>query len=301
MDYRLGNLKLKTRVFLAPMLEPNDIAFRLLCKRAGCGLTWTGMTSALSKAKIDLDDKPILQLFGNSSRGIKSFMKEYDSRVSGWDFNLGCPSKLSKRLKHGACLNDLKVIEDILRVMRSCTRKPLTVKIRKSDLAFDILRICEEVGVSAICIHARTLSQGYSGEVDYDFALKIKEKASMPVIFSGVSNLNDVEKILRDFDFVMIGREAIGRPGIFLGLENKSGQLLKNGTRTNTDEHGLKGDEVGFGEYLKLAKKYGLYFRQVKYQAMNFTKGLADGKKLRGDLVGAKTTEDIENIMGRKE
>ena len=285
MDYRLGNLKLKARVFLAPMLEPNDIAFRLLCRRAGCGLTWTGMTSALSKAKLDLDDKPVLQLFGNSSRGIKSFMKEYDSRVSGWDFNLGCPSKLSKKLKHGACLNDLEVIEDILRVMRSCTRKPLTVKIRKSDLAFDILRICEEVGVSAVCIHARTLSQGYSGEVDYDFALKIKEKASMPVIFSGVSNLNDVEKILRDFDFVMIGRKAIGNPLVFQLLGNK--------------KKGIGNKDVGFKEYLELAKKYGLYFRQVKYQAMNFTKGLADGKKLRGDLVGAKTLEDVENIMGR--
>ena len=123
------------------------------------------------------------------------------------------------------------------------------------------------------------------GEVDYDFALKIKEKTSIPVIFSGVSNLNDVEKILRDFDFVMIGRKAIGNPLVFQLLGNK--------------KKGIGNKDVGFKEYLELAKKYGLYFRQVKYQAMNFTKGLADGKKLRGDLVGAKTLEDVENIMGR--
>jgi tRNA-dihydrouridine synthase len=101
------------------MLEPNDIAFRLLCKRAGAGLTYTGMVSPLSKQKLDLDDKPGLQLFGNSARGIRSFMKRYDSKVSLWDFNLGCPSKLSKRLGHGAFMHgDIGAIEDILKVMR---------------------------------------------------------------------------------------------------------------------------------------------------------------------------------------
>ncbi|NPE26839.1 tRNA-dihydrouridine synthase family protein [Methanococcoides sp. SA1] len=270
--YELGNLELKNRIFLAPMLEPNDIAFRLLCKKAGCGLTWTGMTSPLSKQKLDLDDKPILQLFGNSSKGIEEFMKKYDDKVSGWDFNLGCPSKLSRRLKHGACLDDLGVIKDIVRTMRENTKKPLTVKIRKSDYAFDVLRITEEAKVDAICIHPRTLAQGYSGEVDYDFALELKKKSGIPVIFSGVSKLEDVEKILKDFDFVMIGRKAIGNPGVF-------------------------GKKIGLDEYLELAKEYGLYFRQVKYQAMNFTKGLRGGKELRMRLIECKSVEEIEEIM----
>jgi len=307
---KIGNLKLKSRVLLAPMLEPNDVAFRLLCLKAGCGLTWTGMTSPLSKARLCLDDKPMLQLFGNSSRGIASFMKKYDSKVSGWDFNLGCPSKLSKRLGHGACLSDLKVIEDILETMRKNSEKPLTVKIRKSDYAFEILKIAEEVGVDAICVHARTIGQGYSGEVDYDWALEIKKRTRLPVIFSGVSSLDEVEKILEDFDFVMIGRLAIGRPGIF-GEVDESGKLQKNNPRIDanvrelgrkenlttdsTDEHG-QGNL--FGEYLELAKKYGLFFRQVKYQAMNFTKGIVGGKELRMALVGAKSVGDVERIMG---
>jgi tRNA-dihydrouridine synthase B len=274
MECRIGNLELKSRVFLAPMLEPNDVAFRLLCKRAGCGLTWTGMTSALSRKKLDLDDRPMLQLFGNSSKGIESFMRRYDSEVRGWDFNLGCPSKLSKRLGHGACLSDVIVIREILEVMRSCTDKPLTVKIRKSDLAFDILRICEEVGVDAICIHARTVSQGYSGDVDYEFALKVKKRSGIPVIFSGVSRFECVDKILKDFDFVMLGRLAIGHPEVF----------------------GDKGD-VSFGKYLELARKFGLFFRQIKYQAMNFSKGLVGGKRLRMALIEARDVEDVERIM----
>jgi len=275
MEYKIGKLKLKSRVLLAPMLEPNDIAFRLLCSRAGCGLTWTGMTSALSRAKLNLDDQPVLQLFGNSSRGIASFMKRYDSEVSGWDFNLGCPSKLSKRLGHGACLNDLGVIREILVCMRGNTERPLTVKIRKSDIAFDILKICEDVGVDGVCVHARTLGQGYSGEVDYNFALEVKKAVGIPVIFSGVFRLDEVDSILEDFDFVMLGRLAIGNPGIF----------------------SEDGKRVGFGEYLKLARKYGLYFRQIKYQAMNFTKGLVGGKELRMRLIRAKCVEDVERIM----
>jgi len=214
-----------------------------------------------------------LQLFGNSVRGIRNFMKKYDSKVSGWDFNLGCPSKLSRKLGHGAALSDLKVIEDILGVMRDSTEKPVTIKIRKSDIAFDIVRIAEEVGVDAVCVHARTLNQGYSGEVDYDFALEVKRRAGVPVIFSGILDVDRIENILEDFDFVMIGRAAIGNPGVF------------------------GGKCVGFGEYLKLAKRYKLFFRQIKYQAMNFTKGLNEGKRLRMELIGAKSFEDLEGIM----
>lgn len=290
---KIRNLKLKSRVFLAPMLEPNDIAFRLLCKRAGCRLTWTGMVSPLSKQKLHLDDKPVLQLFGNSVKGISSFMRKYDSKVSGWDFNLGCPSKLSRRLKHGACLSDLGAIREILGVMRKNTEKFLSVKIRKSEIAYEILKIAEEVGVDAIIIHARTLSQGYSGEVDYEFALRLKKRASIPVIFSGVSRLDDVEKILEDFDFVMIGRKAIGNPGAFL-RRGEEGRGLERISKS------VDFDDVSFGEYLKLAKKYGLYFRQIKYQAMNFTKGVKGGKRLRESLIGAKNFQDIERIMVKK-
>jgi tRNA-dihydrouridine synthase B len=64
----LKDLKLKNKIFLSPMEEINDIAFRLICKKAGCGLTYTGMITPLSKKKIYLDDKPALQLFCTSTK-----------------------------------------------------------------------------------------------------------------------------------------------------------------------------------------------------------------------------------------
>ena len=116
-------LKCKNKIFLAPMEEVNDVAFRLLCKKVGAGLTFTGMTHPQSQQKIFLDDKPILQLFCTTTKGIKEFMKKYDSRVSGWDFNLGCPAKIARKHGFGSFLsNDLETIENILKTMRENTK-----------------------------------------------------------------------------------------------------------------------------------------------------------------------------------
>jgi tRNA-dihydrouridine synthase len=181
----------------------------------------------------------------------------------------------------------LDSIRDILEVMRANTKKPVTIKIRKSSEAVEIVKMAERIGIDAVCIHARTIAQGYSGEVDYDFALEIKKAVSIPIIFSGVSDLDDIDSILEDFDFVMIGRLSIGRPEVFSGLVGSRGVGVSD----------TKSTDVGFGEYLKLAEKYGLFFRQIKYQAMNFTKGVDGGKGLRMALIGAKRESEILEIM----
>jgi tRNA-dihydrouridine synthase len=277
MEYKIGSLKLKNRFLLAPMLEPNDIVFRLLCKKAGCALTYTGMISPLSKKDIILDDKPGVQIFGNSEKGIKAFMKKHDKNVSLWDFNLGCPSKLAKKLQHGAFMSEeVLTIKKILKEMRESTKKPITIKMRKSRNTYEIAKISQEY-VDAIGIHPRTISQGFSGKPDYDFALNLKKIVSVPVIYSGDVNEKNAKEILKDFDFVFIGREAIGNPNIFSKLTNKK-------------------IKYNFNDYLKLAKKYKLPFRQIKMQAMWFTKGLKNAKEMRRQLIKMKTVEEINNI-----
>ncbi|MBT3397547.1 tRNA-dihydrouridine synthase family protein [archaeon] len=278
MEDKIGNLKLKNRFILAPMLEPNDIAFRILCKKSGAALTYTGMTSPLSKQKLQLQDKPAMQLFGNSEKGIKEFMKKYDKKVSLWDFNLGCPSKLSKRLCHGAFMHDdLETIEKILKIMRESTKKPITIKLRKSKNAIKIAKLAEKY-VDAIGIHPRTFKQGYSGEPDLAFAKKLKKSSKVPIIYSGNVDEKNAKELLKTFDFVMVGREAIGDPRIFARLLGKD----------------LR---AGFKDYLKLAIKHKLFFRQIKYQAMNFTKGIEGAKKLRLKLIGAKNVRDISGAI----
>ncbi len=280
MNFKIGNLTPKNRIFLAPMQEINDIAFRLLCKKAGCGMTYTGLTNPLSKQKIYLDDSPALQLFCTSTKGVKDFIVLHDKEVSLWDFNLGCPSKLAKKHGFGCYLTDLKKIEEILKTIRKNTKKPFTIKIRKSSFAHELLKLAEKY-CDGISVHPRTPSQGYSGLPDLDFALFIKSNTNLPVIYSGNVNENNISDLLKKFDFVMIGREAIGRPEIFAGITN-----------TKPDFN----ISLKFMEYLKIAKSYNLPFRQLKFQAMNFTKGLNHSKELRLKIFKIKNLEELKKL-----
>jgi tRNA-dihydrouridine synthase len=206
---------------------------------------------------------------------MKEFIKKHDGNVSGWDFNLGCPSRLSKKLSHGAFMHkDFENIRDILKTIRASTKKPVMVKLRKSPQALKIAKIAEE-HCDAVGIHARTSQEGYSGIADYNFALKLKDSIKIPVIYSGNVSEENIEKILKDFDYVFIGRASIGNPNIF-------SKILKN--KKNSE----------FSDYLKLAKKYDLHFRQIKYQAMLFTKGNSKAKELRRKIISAKCIADLE-------
>jgi tRNA-dihydrouridine synthase len=264
------------------MAEVNDIAFRILCKKAGAGLVYTGMINPLSQKdySAELEDKPAIQLFCKDSRGIEEFIKKYNSKASLWDFNLGCPAKTAREHGFGCYLHEnLEEIKRILQIIRSSTKKSVTIKLRKSKNTLKIIKLAEKGKYcDAIAIHARTASQGYSGMPDEKFAEQIKKRTSLPIIYSGNVNLQNANELLKKFDYVMIGRAAIGNPNIFAKLTGK---------KVSFD----------FFDYLELAKKYKLQWRQIKTQAMNFTKGRENAKSLRERLVHAKTLKEIKIIM----
>ncbi len=271
-------LPFKNKYLLAPMAEINDIAFRILCKKAGCGLTYTGMIHPQTQQKTNLKDCPALQLFCTDTKGIKNFIKKYDSKVYLWDFNLGCPAKNAKKHGFGSFLHeDLESIKKIIKIIKQSTKKSVTIKIRKSNYTIKIIKEIEKY-CDAISIHPRTQKQGYSGKPDLDFAKQIKKITELPVIYSGNINEKNANQLLKTFDAVMIGREAIGNPNIFAKLTNKEIQFT-------------------FKDYLKLAEKYNLPFRQIKFQAMNFTKNAKNAKKIRLKIFGCKSLEQLKELM----
>ena len=172
---------------------------------------------------------------------------------------------------------NIKIIKKIFKIIKKSTKKPITIKLRKSPETIKIAKEVEKY-IDAITIHPRTISQGYSGKPDYKFALKLKNEIKKPIIYSGDVNEKNAKEILKDFDFVLIGRSAIGNPNIFSRLTNKK-------------------TTINFKNYLDLAKKYKIYFRQIKYQALNFTKGAKNAKKIRKNLAQVKNTEEIEKIL----
>jgi tRNA-dihydrouridine synthase len=230
----------------------------------------------LSPKDLILKDKPVLQIFANETRGIKEFMKKYNKKVSGWDFNLGCPATTAKKHKFGAYLTDVSMTEKIVKIMRENTKKPLSIKIRKSPLADKHLKIAEKY-CDLIAVHPRTKEQGYSGEPDINWAKEFKKKSNIPIIYSGNVNEKNYKDFLKIFDYVMIGREAIGHPEIFAKITKKKFKR-------------------SYKDYLKLAMKYGVPYRVMKFQAMQFTKGLRDSKKKRLEIYETKNLEELKEF-----
>jgi len=274
----IANLKIKNRIFLAPMEEINDAPFRILCKNAGAGLTYTGMIHPQSQQKIYLEDKPALQLFCTTAKGIRDFIKKYNSQVSLWDFNLGCSAKTARKHGFGSfLLKDLPVIGEILKTMKESTEKPITIKIRKSKNAFKILKLAEKY-CDAVCVHPRTQEQGYGGEADIRFAEEIRKRTKLPVIYSGdIDSITTAKKLLKRFDYVMVGRKAIGNPNFFSDCRTK----------------------FNFKDYLALAEIYSLPFSQLKFQAMNFTKGKENAVELRLEIFKIKNIKELREFVNK--
>jgi len=283
---KIGNLLLSNRVFLAPMHQINDIPFRVLCKRAGAGLVYTGLINPQNREKLLLKDKPALQLACNSTKGIPEFIKKYDRVISLYDFNLGCPSPHAKSSKVGYFMTSkFKAIEDILKTIKNNTKKPITIKIRKmpEENLRKIIKIAEKY-CQAIAVHPRTQQQGYSGEPDIEFAKKVKNLTKLPIIYSGnIRSKDGAEKMLEEFDFIMVGRASLGNPHIF------------------SDILDLRKKKSGFNDWLRIAKKNKLDlkkdFKQIKFQALNFTRDFPGSAKVRKRISEAKTTKEILKII----
>jgi tRNA-dihydrouridine synthase len=287
---KLKNLKLKNRIFLAPMHQVNDMAFRMLAKKAGASLTYTGLLNPQTKEKLFFQDKPAVQFACNNIQGIIDFIKKHDKKISLYDFNLGCPSPHAKQSKIGYfMINNIKAIKEILKTIRQTqkeikSKNPLTIKIRKmpeQDL-IPILKLAEKY-CDAISIHPRTQSQGYSGIPDISFAKQVKKMTKLPLIYSGnIQTKQEAQQMLNEFDFIMIGRASIGNPSIFSDILEKK---IKR--------------RINFWDWLKLSKKLNrnLYTSQIKFQAINFTRGFEGAPNIRNKLSLAKTENEIIKIM----
>ena len=279
--YRIGNLRLKNPYFLAPMAGINDIAFRILCKKAGAGMVYTGMINPLTKKELGLADKPAVQLFSSDERGIAEFIKKNEKNALLFDFNLGCPARTAEKRGFGSFFKgDMKTIENILKAMRESTKKPITIKLRKSDKALKIAELAEKY-CDALCIHPRTNRQGYSGKADIAFAEELKKRVSIPLIYSGDVDEKNADELLKKFDFVMIGRKALGYPNIFAKLTGKKRVF-------------------GFDKYLKLALKYDLRFGHIKSQAINFTRFNEGSGKIRKQLAKTRNLDELKEVLGMK-
>ena len=229
MEWMIGNVKIKNQVVLAPMAGICNSAFRQICKDMGCGLIYAEMVSdkaiAYNNQKtIDMlymtdKERPIAQqIFGSDVTSFVEAAKYIESTMHPdiIDINMGCPvPKVALRAQAGAALlKDLNKIYEIVYSVVQAVNVPVTVKIRsgwdKNHInAVEVAKAAEKAGASAICVHPRTRSQGYSGTAEWNIIKQVKENVSIPVIGNGdIKTPGDAKRMLDETncDAVMIGR-----------------------------------------------------------------------------------------------
>ncbi len=311
----IGNLVLENPFLLAPMAGFTDAVTRTLCEEQGAAMTYTEMVSAKglyyggSKTNnltyIPEGSGPTaIQIFGSEPEIMAFAARELECLPNKvLDINMGCPvPKVVRNGEGSALMKNPGLVYDIVKAVSEATRKPVTVKIRKGFEAGDrsaaeVALAAQEGGAAAVCVHGRTRSQYYSGEVDRSIIKEVKEAVSIPVIASGdVVDAESGMSMLAETgcDMVMIGRGALGNPWIFrelnavyngLDVPERPSDAEKTAMMLRHLEMlcGLKGEHIGVREFRKYIVRY--------------TRGMAGAAAARRRANDAVTLKEMKEVI----
>jgi len=222
---KIGNIKIDTPVFLAPMAGYTDYPFRVLCKRSGAGVVYSEFVSAdgiirenirtLEMIQFKEEERPIgIQIFGNDPDVMATATRYINKNFSPdiIDINYGCPvPKVTKKGGGSAALKDLCLMDDITQaVVEAANETPVTVKMRAGwDLNSIIIEEAgpriENFGVKAITLHPRTTTQKYTGKANWDLIKILKQSISIPVIGNG--DIKNIDDIYDEFSYWFASKE----------------------------------------------------------------------------------------------
>jgi nifR3 family TIM-barrel protein len=228
-----------------------------------------------------------------------------DSGPDVIDVNTGCPvRKIVTREAGAALLRDLDLVRRIVCAIRAATVLPLTAKCRIEWDADDIrvlelARILEGEGVSAITVHARTRAQGYDTPADWRWIQRVKAAVQIPVIGNGdVIVAGDAARMLAETgcDGIMVGRGAIGHPGIFRQIRHLLSTGYLASPPTPAERRGALLEHLA-DLVAELGEDRGV--RSMRKQYAAYLRGIPGGSGLRQRLVRAGTAAEVGVLLGR--
>lgn len=317
MTWNIGKVKINNRIVFAPMAGVSNISYRQIIKEMSAGLIYSEMISTLGikyngKKTIDLinfeeTERPIsIQIFGSDIDSFVSAAKyiEENFHPDIIDINMGCPvPKVAIKSQAGSAL--LKSPDKIYEIVKSVvdnTNTPITVKIRsgwdKDTInAVEVAKKIELAGASAIAIHPRTRSQGYSGTADWNVIKEVKENVNIPVIGNGdINTIYDAKRMLEETkcDAVMIGRATLGNPWFIKEcveyIENN--KIIEKPTPFEKIDMILK--------HYNLLKKYTnekTALLEIRTHALWYIKGIPKTKEYKTKICTAKTESEFMSII----
>ncbi|WP_077368899.1 tRNA dihydrouridine synthase DusB [Anaerosalibacter sp. Marseille-P3206] len=313
---KIGEIKLKNNVFLAPMAGVTDVSFRIICKEMGVGLLYTEMISSKGLfyndkkteelTLIDRRERPIaMQIFGSDPCIMAKIVEEkLNNRedIDIIDINMGCPApKIVKNGDGSALLKDPSLVGKIVHEVVKVSKKPITVKIRKgwdssSINAVDIAKIVEKEGASAITVHGRTRDMFYSGEADWDIIGEVKSNVKIPVIGNGdIFTPEDGIRMLKHTkcDGIMVGRGSRGNPWLIKNIIE-----LINGKDVVYPSYEDKIKKaIEHLELLCQFKDERIAVREMRKHIAWYIKGIKDSARIKNQVNTIETVYDMKKLL----
>ena len=231
----------KNPVFLAPMEDVTDPAFRLMCKRFGADMVYTEFVSSdaliryvnrtTEKLKIYDEERPVaIQIYGKETDAMVEAAKIVEeAKPDILDINFGCPVR--KVAGKGAGSGMMKTPEKMIAITKAvvdAVKIPVTVKTRlgwddDNKIIVELAEQLQDCGIEALTIHGRTRAQMYTGEADWTLIGEVKNNPRMHIPIIGNGDITSAESAKDHFekygvDAIMIGRASFGRPWMVMYL-----------------------------------------------------------------------------------
>ncbi|MCQ2348036.1 MAG: tRNA dihydrouridine synthase DusB [Paludibacteraceae bacterium] len=308
-------------LYLAPMEDVTDPAFRLLCKRFGADRVYSefinadalvrDVSAATRKLTISDAERPVaIQIYGRDAESMAEAARIVEqARPDFIDINFGCPVKKVAGKGAGAgLLRDVPRMLDITRAVVNAVHTPVTAKTRlgwNSDeiIIVDLAEALQDCGIQELAIHGRTRAQMYTGEADWTLIGEVKNNPRMHIPIIGNGDVTTPERAKECFDrysvdAIMIGRATFGCPWIFEDIKNYLQPATCNlQPRTMQWCVSILKDHVERSiEWIGDERK-GIVHSRRHFANSPVFKGLYDFKQTRIALLRAETKAEVFAIM----